>query len=78
MHANPQPTEQDTAGADSGRLMYTVAEVARLLGIGRSTAYELVLSGELPAVRIGRRWLVSPTVLRDLLGQEPPPPHRLR
>ena len=77
MQTNPQPTEEDTAGTDSGRLMYTVAEVARLLGIGRSTAYELVLSGELPAVRIGRRWLVSPAVLRTLLGQEPPPPDQL-
>lgn len=77
MQSNPQPTEEDTPGADSGRLMYTVAEVARLLGIGRSTAYELMLSGELPAVRMGRRWLVSPMVLRDLLGQEPPAPHML-
>lgn len=57
--------------------MYTVVEAASLLGIGRSTAYELVLNGELAATRIGRRWLVSPSVLEALLGERPPLPHEL-
>lgn len=29
-------------------------EVARILGVGRSKAYELMLRGELPVIRIGR------------------------
>ena len=29
-------------------------DVQQLLGIGRTKAYELVVTGELPAVRIGR------------------------
>lgn len=33
-------------------------DAARALGIGRSKAFELVASGELPSVRIGRRRLV--------------------
>lgn len=59
------------------RRMYTVTEAARLLGIGRSTAYELVVRGELAATRIGRRWLISPTVLEAILGERPPLPHEL-
>ena len=32
----------------------SLRDVQRLLGIGRTKAYELVTTGELPAVRIGR------------------------
>ena len=40
------------------RLVYSVTESAELLGISRSTAYELVARGELATVRIGRRRMV--------------------
>jgi len=36
------------------KLFVKVPEAADLIGIGRSKAYELVASGEWPAVRIGR------------------------
>ena len=68
-HTSPEPVQQ------VGRRMYTVAEAAKILGIGRSTAYELILQGELAATRIGRRWLVSPAVLERFLGEPPPPPN---
>jgi excisionase family DNA binding protein len=32
----------------------SLKDVQQLLGIGRTKAYELVVTGELPAVRIGR------------------------
>jgi excisionase family DNA binding protein len=35
-------------------LLLRAAEVAAILGIGRSTVFELVAAGELPVVRIGR------------------------
>lgn len=35
------------------RLLYRVKEVAEMLGVGRSKAYELVRTGEIPAVRVG-------------------------
>jgi len=54
------------------RLVYSVDEAAELLGIGRSTAYELVASGELAATRLGGRVLVSRPTLTSLLGIEPP------
>jgi excisionase family DNA binding protein len=36
------------------RLLLTVEEAARRLGIGRTLAWQLVRQGELPVVRLGR------------------------
>ena len=41
-----------------------VNEVARCLGIGRTTAYKLIRTGVLPCVRIGRAVRVEKAVLR--------------
>lgn len=38
----------------SERLLYPMEEVAKRLSIGRSYAYELVASGELESVKVGR------------------------
>jgi excisionase family DNA binding protein len=38
----------------AGPLLLRASEVAAILGIGRSTVFELAASGELPVVRIGR------------------------
>ncbi|MGH8887877.1 MAG: helix-turn-helix domain-containing protein [Egibacteraceae bacterium] len=48
----------------------TVKHAARLCGIGRNAAYEAVAAGELPGVRIGRRWVVPTVPLLRLLGVE--------
>jgi len=40
------------------RLTLSVEEAARLLGIGRNLCYERVKTGEIPAIKIGRRLLV--------------------
>lgn len=45
--------EQDALGTLPYRCL-TPVEVAQLLGIGRSTVYELLASGDLPSVRVGR------------------------
>ena len=58
-------------------LVYTVTEAAELLGLGRSTAYELAATGELPTVRLGRRLMVTRPALTALLGFEPPLPYEL-
>jgi excisionase family DNA binding protein len=43
----------------------SVPEAAKLLGIGRNTAYEAAKRGELPVIRIGRRILICvPALLR--------------
>ncbi len=36
------------------REWYTIAEIQEILGIGSTKAYELVQTGELSAIRIGR------------------------
>ena len=49
------------------RLVVTIAEAAKLLGISRSFAYELVKRGDLPVVRLGRRQLVPKEALSRLM-----------
>ncbi len=37
------------------KLLLTPAEVAQAIGIGRSKAYELIASGQLPAIKVGKK-----------------------
>ena len=53
---------------DDSRLVLTVVETARLLGISRTHAYELVARGELVHVRLGRRIVVPRHAIDTLLG----------
>ena len=53
------------------RLTYTVEEAAGVLGISRGLAYELVKSGDIPAVRLGRRLVVPRSALASLLETTP-------
>lgn len=54
---------------DEARKTVTVAEAAKLLGIGRSLAYELARRGELPgALRLGGRIVVSRAALERFLA----------
>lgn len=46
----------------------SVAEAAKVLGIGRNLAYQLVRTGEIPAKRLGRRWLVLTQPLQEMLS----------
>ena len=50
------------------RLTISVEDAAALLGIGRSTAYNAVRSGDLPAIKLQGRWLVPTAPLRKMLG----------
>ncbi len=43
---------------DPERLVYTVPEAGRLLGLGRNAAYDAAKRGDIPTLRIGRRLLV--------------------
>ena len=51
-----------------GRVTVSIEEAARLLGLGRSAAYEAARRGELPTRRLGRRLLVPVPALLDWLG----------
>jgi excisionase family DNA binding protein len=54
----------------AGRATITVTEAAKLLGIGRTAAYEAARRGELPTRRLGHRLVVPvPWLLNWLEGR---------
>jgi len=68
-------------GSHGPTLAVTVEEAARLLGISRTLAYELVTRDQLPHLRLGRRIVVSRRALElmvdgGLLGQSSEPAAR--
>lgn len=60
--------------ADENRVVLTIEEAARRLGVGRTTMYALVMSGEVRSVTIGRLRRVPARCLTEyvdtLLGGE--------
>jgi excisionase family DNA binding protein len=48
----------------------SITEAADTLGIGRTLAYELARTGELPTIRLGRRLVVPRRALERLLGDD--------
>jgi excisionase family DNA binding protein len=46
---------KSTMAGEENKEWLRVPEAARLLGLPRTRAYELIQQGELPAVRIGQR-----------------------
>jgi excisionase family DNA binding protein len=48
----------------------TIVEAAKRLNIGRNQAYEAAHRGEIPTIRIGRRWLVPTAALDRILNGE--------
>jgi excisionase family DNA binding protein len=57
-----------TAADLSGRVTISVEEAAQLLSIGRSAAYAALHRGQIPHVRIGRRYLVPVPRLLAMLS----------
>jgi excisionase family DNA binding protein len=57
----------DFARAD----IYTVRQAAARLGIGTGLAYELIRAGEIPAKRLGRRWVVPRELFHTWLNEMP-------
>ena len=49
------------------RLTLSIEEAAKVLGISRTLAYELVARRELPAIRLGRRIVVPRRALEALV-----------
>jgi excisionase family DNA binding protein len=51
------PDDPDQSRTLTRTDVLSTSEVAALLGIPRSTVHELARRGDLPARRVGRRWL---------------------
>ncbi len=45
----------------------TVEELMELLQIGKSTAYQLLDSGEIKAFRIGRKWKIPKSAIYEYI-----------
>lgn len=55
----------------------SVPEAGRLLGVGRSVAYEAAALGQIPVIRIGRQLRVPRLALDQMLKTGVQPPHQL-
>jgi len=53
-----------------GAAMASVEELAAVLGVGLNQAYAAVQMGQVPAVRFGRRWLISRKTIDRLANGE--------
>lgn len=51
------------------RLCVTVPEAAKMLGISRNFAYQLVREGKLPSIRFGKRILIPLAALEKMLEE---------
>ena len=52
------------------KLTYSAPEVAQLLGISRSAAYNLMHRADFPSFLIGKRWLVRDSSLHEWLEKQ--------
>lgn len=49
--------------------MITTADAAQRLGVSDRRVRQLIRSGLLPAVRLGRDWLIEPAALAQVAGR---------
>jgi hypothetical protein len=59
------------------RLVYTIPEAGRVLGLSRNGAYAAAQRGDFLTIRVGRRLLVPMGPLHKLVGAEAAPPPTL-
>ena len=69
--ADGLPSALDLPRAALPRLAMSADEVAGVLGISRAKVYELIQTGDIPSVRLGRRVVVPWRLLDELLHGTP-------
>lgn len=55
---------------EDNKKAYSIQELARELGIGRSLAYKLVKEGEIPSIQLGRRKIVPKAYVDRFLSEK--------
>lgn len=76
-HPTPTALRNDRGGAptyDEAAVLLTVEQTARRLGLGRTTVFGLIRTGELRSVRIGRARRIPAEALTNYvraLSQQP-------
>lgn len=68
--ADTETPTHPSAVADVQRRTLTVEEAGQWLGIGRSAAYAAANRGDIPTIRIGRRFVVPRDALERMLAGE--------
>lgn len=63
----PAPKSIRSSGAEP--LAVRIPDAVRMTGIGRSKLYELIASGDIDTVKVGRCTLIPMESLRELLGR---------
>ena len=67
----PFTSRTDTRPVPAGRVreraVYTVREVAALLSLSLGSTYALVRNGEIPAIKLGGRWVIPKKRFHDWL-----------
>jgi excisionase family DNA binding protein len=52
------------------RLTLSIRETAKILGVGRDTAYAAARAGKIPVLKFGKRMRVPRIALMRMLGEE--------
>ena len=63
----PQRPGQQRPDPDETPLLVSVPTAARLLGVGTTFCWELVRSGDISSVRLGRRVLIPRWALEEMI-----------
>ena len=66
-HNPPRSTKMNEPSTEV--LVYTVPQVARMLGINRNLGYELARQGQIPTIKLGRRLLCPKAAVDRWLGE---------
>lgn len=53
-----------------GKTLYSTAEAAEILGISRIAVFKKIKSGELPAKKVGRNYVIEQQYLAPQIGAE--------
>ena len=66
----PRPEVTGRKATSAERLVYTVPEAGRLLGLSRNGSYEAAKRGDIPTIRIGRLLLVPKGPFHRLIERD--------
>lgn len=64
---NEKQTRMNYFNMDDIPLVLRVEDLSRALGIGRNTAYDLVRSGQIRSIRIGRQLRIPKAAVQEYL-----------
>lgn len=54
---------------DIQKMAFSPKEVMQITGLGRNTVYELLTTGKLRGLRVGRRWVIPRRALENFFSE---------